>query len=461
MFLLFTLALGLVAQTPNPPLTTFRGHIENALATDSIRLTVAFKDTIIAVDKRGDFFWKLTSLKQSTPTKFEYGNKQTQLYLTPGDQLVMRVDYKHFSQSIVYRGRGCKVNDYLAQSDYTFEYGQPTGALRLGSFPKGTPADARTAADSLRQARRDFLAVYDKVHALPAAFVQEQQIAFDCTWATQQLGYAFKHRSDAMPAGYFDFMRQVPVREIERLSTRGLIDNSRLANLIFGYPVRLAPQGKLSMDPLQGALIYDTATKELGNGQARKWAIGLLFQNNLLENAAGAKAFYQSFKRVNMDSTLARSLRESLLALEKLKGKPAPGFTLMDRNKKPVSLSDFRGKVVYLDFWGTWCAPCMRELNEFAPDLRQKLGGQDVVFLYISVGDAENKWLKTIANEHFTSFNSIHLRSTNGEIARLYNVDSFPSYFIIGRNGNIFQSYAPRPSDIDTISKALDKALKQ
>ena len=461
MFFFLSLALGLVAQTPTLPLTILRGHIENALATDSIHLIVGFKHTTIAVNKRGNFFCKLTSLKQPAPIKFEYGDHQTQLYLTPGDQVAMRVDYQQFNKSLTYRGRGSRVNNYLAKSDYTFEYGRPAGALRTTSFPKGTPADASKAADSLRQARRDFLTAYDKTHPLTPAFMREQQVAFDCSWATQQLGYAFKHPADTMPAGYFDFMRQVPVREVERLSARGLLDNSRLANLVIGYPGRLAPQGKLSLDPQEGARIYNTATEELGNGEARKWAIGVLFQRNLVGNAAGAKVFYQGLKRVNTDSTLAKIFRESLLAPEKLKGKPAPAFTLLDRNEKPVALSDFRGKVVYLDFWGTWCAPCMRELKEFAPGLRQKLARQDVVFLYVSVGDAEDKWLKTIADERFASFNSIHLRSPNGQLADLYKVDSFPSYFIIGRNGNIIQSYAPRPSDTDAISKALNEALKQ
>lgn len=457
---LLSLALGLVVQTANTPLTTLSGHIDHPLPADSVRIMLGFKDTLVSVNSKGDFYCKLAGMKQATPTKLNYGDHQTQLYLTPGDRIAMRVDYKNFNQSIIYRGRGSKINNYLAQDSYKFEYGQPTGSLRVSAFPTGTPAEARQAATTLRQARRDFLAAYDKAHPLPTAFVREQQLSFDCDWATQQLGYAYKHRTDTMPAGYFDFMSQVPVREVERLSKRSFIDNSRLANLVIGYPVRLVPQGKLSLDPQQGERIYNTATEELGDGQACAWAIAMLFQQNLSRNVAGAGVFYQSLKRLTKDSTLVESLREDLVALEKLKGNPAPAFTLLDKDKKPVSLSDFRGKVVYLDFWGTWCPPCMHELNKFAPGLRQKLARQDVVFICVSVGDSEGRWLKTIADERFTSFNSVHLRAPDRQVANLYKVSSFPSYFIIGRDGKMVQADAPRPSDTDTVSKALEEALK-
>jgi thiol-disulfide isomerase/thioredoxin len=78
-------------------------------------------------------------------------------------------------------------------------------------------------------------------------------------------------------------------------------------------------------------------------------------------------------------------------------GNPAPDFTLTDINGEEVSLSDFQGKVVYLDFWASWCGPCMREVP-FAKELKKRMAGQDdLVFLYISIDTDEEAWRRTVA----------------------------------------------------------------
>jgi peroxiredoxin len=442
--------------------TTLSGHISHApLPADSIHLIVGNTPMSAVVDKNGDFQFKDLKLQQAVPTKFEYSGQQTQLYIAPGDRLAMQVDYTDFAKSLSYTGRGGNANNYLAQALYKFNYGPTSKLLRPNDFPKGTPTDASQAAGELRQARYAYLSAYNKSHRLPAAFVREQQVAFDCDWATQQIGYAYKHKADTMPAGYFDFMAKVPVQELERLRKRSQIDNSRVANLLFGYVVRLVPGGQLSSNSTQGRSIYATATRELGDGTIRNWALEMLIGFNLPGNVAGAKAFYQTLKRYSGDSTLVRNTRKNILALEQThRGKPAPDFKLYDSNKKLVALSDFRGKVIYLDFWGTWCPPCMRQMQEFAPTLRQKLAGKNVVFLYVSVGDAEAKWLQTISSEQFASFGSVHLRSPNNTVPELYKVSVFPSYFIIGRDGNFFQPYAPAPSDTQQVLDAITEALK-
>lgn len=66
--------------------------------------------------------------------------------------------------------------------------------------------------------------------------------------------------------------------------------------------------------------------------------------------------------------------------------KPAPDFALKDVNGNTVHLSDFRGKVVVLNFWATWCPPCRKELPDFA-EIQSEYGGKGLQFLGIALDD--------------------------------------------------------------------------
>lgn len=170
------LPLLLAALLATPPVTTLRGHVAHAPATaDSLRLTVGFRQVSTALGPGGDFQVALPFLREPTPTKLSYGDQQTQLYLTPGDQLTLRLDYADFAKTLAYTGRGRVANNYLAQALYQFTYGPPApGLLRSTAALSGTPAEAQQQATALRAARQAFLARYaQEAHPrLPAAFVR-------------------------------------------------------------------------------------------------------------------------------------------------------------------------------------------------------------------------------------------------------------------------------------------------
>ena len=459
--MLFSVAVFTLGTLLHPSVTRFSGHLAHAPAGDSVRLTVGFRPVSAALSPRGDFRFDLKDLRGSTPTQFSYGGQQTQLSLAPGDQLVMQVNFADFDKTLVYSGRGSLVNNYLAKSLYQFAYGPPGPLLRPSDFPKGTPVEARAAAEALRQARRAYLADYGRAHPLPPAFVHEEQVHIDADWAIQQLGYAYQHDNEVMPAGYFGFIAEAPVPELDRLRTRSIVDNSALANFVLGYGARLVPTGQLSADPAEGPRLYQLATKELGAGRARDWAMEALLFKNLRGNLPGAQAFYRTFRQYNPDSALARTVRKSLVNQVRMQpGQPAPAFTLRDNTGKTVSLSDFKGQIVYLDFWGTWCAPCLRQLTEFAPALKKQFEGRAVVFLYVSVGDAEAKWQQVLSDKHFIGKASVHLRSPDNLLADVYQVDGYPSYYLIGRDGRLLQAYAPAPSAGAATVAAIEAALK-
>jgi peroxiredoxin len=114
--------------------------------------------------------------------------------------------------------------------------------------------------------------------------------------------------------------------------------------------------------------------------------------------------------------------------------KPAPEFSLQDADGRTVQLSDYRGKVVLLNFWATWCGPCKVEIPWFVEFERKH---KDRGFAVVGVSMDEDGWQ---AVKPFVSELGINYRILLGSdsIAQLYGgVDSLPTTFVIDREGRI------------------------
>jgi cytochrome c biogenesis protein CcmG/thiol:disulfide interchange protein DsbE len=139
-------------------------------------------------------------------------------------------------------------------------------------------------------------------------------------------------------------------------------------------------------------------------------------------------------------------------------GAIAPDFTLKDLKGRDVSLSEYRGHVVILDFWATWCPPC----NETIPELvsvEEKYGGKGVVVLGIAIDDGRSDatMLSAFSKEHRMNY-PILLGSD--AIEGIYNIRSIPTLFLVDKKGkiqNLYMGY--RENFRDIISAEIDKLI--
>ena len=134
-------------------------------------------------------------------------------------------------------------------------------------------------------------------------------------------------------------------------------------------------------------------------------------------------------------------------------GTAAPEFTVQDADRK-VSLSELRGKVVVLNFWATWCGPCVEEMPSLV-QLQQRFKDKGVSVVGISIdvdGDAYHKFLKDYKVDFLT------VRDPDQKASNLYGTFKWPETYIIDRSGIVRRKFIgpvewSQPEIVDFLSK--------
>jgi peroxiredoxin len=116
------------------------------------------------------------------------------------------------------------------------------------------------------------------------------------------------------------------------------------------------------------------------------------------------------------------------------KGVQAPDFTLPDIEGKMVSLAEYRGKVVLLNIWATWCPPCVEEMPSMER-LYQEMKGEDFEILAVSIDTSGTEAVLPFMKKHRLNFTT--LTDTKGTIKNIYQTTGVPESFIIDKNGMI------------------------
>jgi peroxiredoxin len=131
----------------------------------------------------------------------------------------------------------------------------------------------------------------------------------------------------------------------------------------------------------------------------------------------------------------------------------APGFTLADLSGKSVSLSDFKGKVVILDFWATWCPPCKKEIPDFI-ELQKQYGSQGVQIVGIALDQPDK--VKAFVQQN--GINYPVLLGNDAITVKYGGIDGIPTTFVIDKKGKIinrFEGFRPKSVFEGEIKKLL------
>jgi thiol-disulfide isomerase/thioredoxin len=137
----------------------------------------------------------------------------------------------------------------------------------------------------------------------------------------------------------------------------------------------------------------------------------------------------------------------------------APPFAVTTLDGKRISLDDLQGKVVLIDFWATWCAPC-REALPHVRDIAKKFDGQPLVVLSVSLDTDENKWKEFVAKNEMT-WPQYFDRGFTGSVATSFNVHAIPHTFTIDADGILQDEHIGDAAMEGKLKKLVKRALEK
>jgi thiol-disulfide isomerase/thioredoxin len=127
---------------------------------------------------------------------------------------------------------------------------------------------------------------------------------------------------------------------------------------------------------------------------------------------------------------------------------------LRDTSGKNIYLKDFQGRVVFIDFWASWCVPCKNQLPQLK-EIYQNLQGKEIVFLGISLDFNADNWKREIKNSGLGWVNVTDLKINDGSTSIEYNVSGIPHNFLIDKKGIIRGENIP----LDELQSEIEKLL--
>ena len=428
-------------------LTSCTNSVEYALVSGEITNptsdTGAIRDNIgnlikkISINKDGSF--SDTIYNVNGYYNFSDGNEHSAIYLENGYNLKITLDTNEFDETISYTGKGSEENNYLAQK------------YLLDETTLGTPKDLFMLNE------KDFLAkitsfekeIKKKLNATGGTFQKKELVNLKYELVLKQVDYERYH-------AYLSRNPSFKVSDdFPNLLKDETFDNEELFKSSIAYQ-QLTTKAVFTEAQKQIA-ISGTAFNKAAILEIKKVKSELI-KNNLLEqlsvkirerNEDGVE-LYNDIMALSTNEEFKEKLTEKFNRFSELvKGKISPIFENYENYKGGTSsLSDFKGKYVYIDVWATWCAPCKAEIPALKV-LSEKYKDKDIVFVSISVDKkrAYQAWKDMIKEKEMDGVQLYAPNDWNSKFVQEYGITGIPRFILIDKEGMIVNANAPRPSD--------------
>lgn len=430
-----------------PTTTIIEGTINNPLEPV---LVLNGRHTVkTPVDQNGVFYIQ-TQLTTSDIYTIEHGGQQIRFFIQPGDHITLNTDSRSLIQSATFKGNHANENNYIVDLEQLVRENEPQDYVAFYSQKEG---DFLAAVDNRLQLMVNDKQEYQKKNGTFDEVFSEILVAVHAYDAANlKLKYPDYYRyynPDSvlvLSDTYDSFLQNLDVDNDENLY---IPTYKEFASLYLDFHA--------NMDTLQKETPltvrkFDSISSLFTEPQIKSYLYHSLMKQTIDQSINEAAPLLEKYQKLQKNPEYLAEINETFSSWSHLmNGKPAPTFEYQTPQGKKISLNSFKGKLVYIDIWATWCGPCLRELPSLQA-LEDKYGkSNDIVFVSVSIDQDKSNWLAMVKNKNMGGVQLLADADWSSKIINDYRISGIPRFILVGKEGEIIDANAPRPSSSDII----------
>ncbi len=444
--------------------TVFRLSGEISNPTERKVLITLYRDWVgeeeeyeLALNEKNQFTFS-TNISKIAYIDFYYADQGFHYWIVePTNDIKMSFSANNFYQSMVFSGNGAKNWEYLLKNYISYEQ-DSAWEKEAESLSKAPIEQYFDFLDNEQIARKRFLESFE---GLGDAFRDVRKADIVGVFQNYKINY--------LSAAKFENWTEENVKNVlkidkfaDSVQTFSLEYGNMFQNLMELYVEKSARRKKAALSNAEVInLIKSSYDKDKFSFRLIESVIAFKLMNLMEEESLSAEisSLVNQFLDVSFDRDLKNHVIRKVNFTKTIsKGSPAKLFQLNDLNGKSVRLKDFLGKVVYLDFWASWCGPCIYDMA-FLDRIKDKFKNE-VVFIQISL-DNEEEWREALVQYDLSGIN-LRVEENDPMLAN-YGVNGIPAYFLIDKKGNFAVSKVADPSQEEglLLIKQIEEILKK
>ena len=449
------------------PIATKDGEsfLETAVVFEVENLLFATENYEAIPDKYGNFSLSIP-LTQAMLFRCLYNEQSLPVFLQAGDTLSLKFDSYPMLKTARYKGKVADENRFLQAFEKHFETEEQKIEHSAQMKLARNVEQFERYCEKVKKEELHFLNNYWECHQFSPTF-------FD--WVTNEIDYRFAnristyffHKNEENEDGE-DIYLAFAGKKLTNLDENIYHSNQYLTfldNHLRHLCLRKESNSELKTKPISWVKRAYNLAKQRFSGQVLEHALAVLAVNMIDNEASDLPEFYRDFTASNKDHKLKTIVANQYEKLEKALNAPMPKGAKLHIMKENDGLTfnklmqKYKGKVIYIDFWASWCKPCLMEMPSMER-LKQKYKKEDVVFLHFSSDSKKSKWKRSIRKYQITGEHYLMSKNFYENASQELILTSLPRHVLIDKAGNIVAEHAKSPGD-RSLTDDIDELLKQ